>query len=317
MWSGRWVRFIDLFGQGPAARITEYGLDNNMASLALARANVLIERPSTICVLSIRKTSQFVKVRSVEHGGHTVATVTLNKPPVNSFDSKFTDELVNALRSIEESKEVDALVLKSDCPNVFSSGLDLNDLFSQPRSHLELFWRRVQDLWLQLYSSKLPTVAAINGHCLAAGTILAGACDYRVAVDGDYGIGVTAAKIGLIAPPWFLKMLVYTMGQRKTELALQLGRVFTPKDAMTVGLVDKVCTKDSLDTECWKSVEPFLHVSAESRATMKLSLRGDLIESFLKSREEDLDFFVSFILRDSVQDNLSKYIQQLKSRTRK
>lgn len=273
-------------------------------------------RSRLVLVVRQRYFSQFVKVRSEKHKKYSVATVTLDRPPVNSFDIAFTDELTRALKVIEKSGEVDALILKSNNPTIFSSGLDLHDLFAQPRSHLELFWQHVQDLWLQLYSSRLPTIAAINGHCLAGGTILATACDYRVAAEGNYGIGVTAAKIGVIAPPWFLKMLTYVMGQRNTELALQQGRVFTPKEATSVGLVDKVCSKDMMDEECWKALEPFLTVSAESRATMKLSLRVDLIDNFLKSREEDMDNFVNFILKESVQNNLGKYMEQLRSKAK-
>lgn len=272
--------------------------------------------PRSVLFIRQRYFSQFVEVRSEKHKKYCVATVTLNRPPVNSFDIAFTDELTRALKEIEKSGEVDALILKSKNPNIFSSGLDLHDLLAQPRSHLELFWQHVQDLWLQLYSSRLPTVAAINGHCLAGGTILAAACDYRVAIEGNYGIGVTAAKIGVIAPPWFLKMLTHVMGQRNTELALQQGCVFTPREAITVGLVDKVCSRDMMDEECWTALEPFLTVSAESRATMKLSLRADLIDSFLRSREEDVDNFVNFILRDSVQNNLGKYMEQLKSKAK-
>ena len=272
--------------------------------------------PRSVLVIRQRCFSQFVEVKSEKHSKYYVASVTLNRPPVNSLDVAFTEELTRALKKIEKSGEVDALILKSKNPNIFSSGLDLHDLFAQPRSHLELFWQHVQDLWLQLYSSRLPTIAAINGHCLAGGTILATACDYRVAVEGSYGIGVTAAKIGVVAPPWFLKMLTYVMGQRNTELALQQGRVFTPSEAMGVGLVDRVCPKDTMDEECWKALDPFLTVSAESRATMKLSLRMDLINNFLQSREEDMNNFVNFILKESVQSNLGKYMEQLKSKTK-
>lgn len=267
-------------------------------------------------ILTTRNSSQFVKVGTLKHDKYSVATVTLDRPPVNSVDVSFARDLAKTLKEIEVSSQVDALILKSNRPTVFSSGLDLNDLFAQPRSHLEIFWRHVQDVWLHLYSSKLPTVAAINGHCLAGGTILAAACDYRLAVGGDYGIGVTAAKIGLVAPPWFLKMLTYVMGQRNTELALQIGCVFTPKEAKAVGLIDQICTKDRLDAECLKALEPFLVVSAESRARMKRTLRADIIDSFLKSRERDTEDFVSFILRDSVQERLGKFIEQLERKSR-
>lgn len=65
-----------------------------------------------------------------------------------------------------------------------------------------------------------------------------------------------------------------------------------------------------------EALDPFLTVSAESRATMKLSLRVDLINNFLQSREEDMNNFVNFILKESVQSSLGKYMEQLKSKAK-
>ena len=99
---------------------------------------------------------------------------------------------------------------------------------------------------------------------------------------------------------------------------MQLGHVFIPRETMGVGLVDKVCSKDMMDEECWKALEPFLTVSPESQATMKLLLRADLIniDNFLKSREEDMNNMVNFILKESVQSNLGKFMEQLKSKAK-
>lgn len=157
-------------------------------------------------------------------------------------------------------------------------------------------------------------MAAINGHCLAGGTIIASSCDHRIAMEGDYRIGVTAAKVGVIAPKWFLKTLICLMGQRQTELALQQGRVFTPEEARKIGLVDEVCTSDLLQTRCAEALQPYLETFHEARSDMKLSLRDDLIKEFLQSRDEDMDKFVNFVLQGSVQDQLRNYIQKLKNK---
>lgn len=257
--------------------------------------------------------SQAVQVSAKSVANKCVSVITINNPPVNSFNIPLTAELTNVLKEIENSNS-DGLIITSSLPKTFSAGLDLNDLYQKPKDHLSLFWSHVQNLWFQLYTSKLPTIAAISGHCLAGGVIIASACDYRVAVDSDYRIGVTAAKIGVVAPPWFLAMLTHLMGQRQTELALQCGHVFTPLDAKVVGLVDKVCPPEELEATSIEAIKPYLSVSKEARAVMKQSLRAELAEKFLQRKDKDREDFVSYMLRDSVQKNLKKYIDSIKAK---
>ena len=247
-------------------------------------------------------------------GKYHVAKISMNHPPVNSFDIPLVASLTSHLEELQTSGKIDGIIITSGVSRTFSAGLDLKELHGVTPEHLRKFWKLVQDLWLCLYSSRVPTVAAINGHCLAAGTIIAAACDHRVAAEGEYGVGVTAAKVGIIAPSWFLLMLTHLMGQRQTELALQQGLLFKPEEALKMGLVDRVCKGERLAEESLSALEPYLSVSPLSRATMKLSLRGELIDRFVRTRTEDMEKFVGFVLQDSVQKNLGDYIQKLKSK---
>ncbi len=242
-----------------------------------------------------------------------VTSLTLNRPPVNSFDIAFASELASTLKEVEQSSS-QALILRSSLPTIFSAGLDLNVLHGISEDHLRTFWSHMQDIWYRLYSSRLVKVAAINGHCLAAGTIIAAACDYRVAVQGPFGLGVTAAKIGLVAPPWFLKTLSHLMGQRNTERYLQQGKAFTPNEALSVGLVDEVCPPAELEEKCYRALRPFLVVSQQARARMAYYLREELLEQFVATREQDMERFVEFMMRDSVQDGIKKQIELLKKK---
>jgi 3,2-trans-enoyl-CoA isomerase len=230
---------------------------------------------------------------------------------VNSLNLPFTSLLHHTLKEIEDSGLVDAVIVESRLPNVFSAGLDLHELHGVSRDHLDRFWSSVQDLWLQLYSSRLVTLSYINGHCLAAGTIIAAACDYRIACEGDYQIGVTAAKVGLVAPPWFLKLLSHLMGERRAEHILQIGRTFSPEEAVQVGLVDNICSSGNGADACLQALNPFLSVSQESRQRMKQYFRAELIDSFNVKRFEDKEDFLDFVLKESVQEQLGVYIQQL------
>ena len=238
-------------------------------------------------------------------GASTVARLTINRPPVNSFDMELTSAFTAKLKELIDSKQVDAIVLESSLSKVFSAGLDFKELCGVSEDHLRWFWLAVRDMWFNLYTSPLPVVAAIGGHCLAGGILLATACDHRIAAQGEYKIGVTAAKIGLVPPHWFLKTLTHLMGPRATEQHLQCGRVFTSDEALGVGLVDEVCGPGDLREAVRRALGPYLEVCHYTRAKIKLSLRRELVESFHQSEDRDIEDFVRLTLRDSTQQYLA------------
>lgn len=239
-----------------------------------------------------------------------VANICLHHSPVNSLNIPLTLELTQILKDVETSKAVDAIVLKSSLPGVFSAGLNLNDLHGKPQEHLELFWKSVQDCWLHLYSSRLATVAYISGHCLAAGVILAGACDYRLGVNGNYKLGITAARIGMVAPPWVFGMLSHIMGRRASERSIQTGQTFSPEEALEVGLLDRLSAPELAREECLNVLQSYLSVSQESRVTMKQYMKADFINDFERTRQQDLANFVEYVMRDSVQTNIGNYLKK-------
>lgn len=242
-------------------------------------------------------------------GKSKVATIYIHRAPVNSLNVPLTLELTQALKDVEAYKLVDAVVIKSSIPGVFSAGLDLNDLYGKPREHLELFWKSVQDCWLQLYSSRLATIAYVNGHCLAAGIIFAGACDYRLGVNGNYKLGITAASIGLVTPPWVQVMLSHIIGRRRTAYSLQTSQTFSPEEALKISLLDSLSAPESADADCINVLKSYLSVSQESRSTMKHYLRAEFISDFDVSRQNDLTNFVDYVMRDSVQQNIGNFLQ--------
>jgi len=241
-----------------------------------------------------------------------VAVLTMHRTPVNSLDFSFTKELSAAITEVESDTKVDALVIKSSIPGQFSAGLDLNELYRQSPEHLKQFWKSVQDFWLQLYSSRLATVAHINGHCLAAGIIVAAACDYRLAVEGEYKLGITAAKVGLVAPSWVMEMIAQIIGRRRVEFDIPTGTVYSPEEALEIGLIDALCTVQSGDEVCLEVVRRCLSVSQLSRVTMKSQMREKFICEFKRRQSDDLSNFVEFVSQDVVQQSVGEYFNKMK-----
>lgn len=259
-------------------------------------------------VRSFSGTHGLVTVSTEPLGPYTIAHLSINRPPVNSFDVTLVSDFTATFKELANSREVQAVVVKSSLPTVFSAGIDFKELCGASQDDLRQLWAVIRDMWFQLYSSRVTTLAAISGHCLAGGTLIAAACDHRIAAQGDFKIGVSAAKLGLVPPHWFLKNLAHLMGQRATEHHLQQGRVFPPDQALEVGLVDEVCEPGDMEERCREALQSYLDVCHDSRAEIKLSLRRDVIESFHQLEEEDVENFVRFTLRESTQKRLASML---------
>uniref|UniRef100_A0A2S2R726 Enoyl-CoA delta isomerase 1, mitochondrial n=1 Tax=Sipha flava TaxID=143950 RepID=A0A2S2R726_9HEMI len=167
-----------------------------------------------------------------------IATVTMNKSPVNSLNLEFLDEIKTELNKLEKDK-VKGMMLTSGLQKIFSAGLDITEFYNPNPDRLSKFWSTLQDTWLTLYKTPFPTAAIINGHSPAGGCLFAMSCDYRIMVGPKYTIGLNETKLGIVAPKWFIDTMVAVIGQRKAEISLTTGKMYTTDEALHIGLIDE------------------------------------------------------------------------------
>src|SRR5262245_3186329 len=114
-----------------------------------------------------------------EHGPVTV--VTLDRPPANALDRAFFEELTDLLARLDDPA-VRALVI-TGTGRFFSAGLDLFAVFAEEGAAFDEFTARFDAGFAALFAFRKPVVAAMNGHAIAGGAVLAAAADVRVAAD--------------------------------------------------------------------------------------------------------------------------------------
>ncbi|XP_028905122.1 enoyl-CoA delta isomerase 1, mitochondrial [Ornithorhynchus anatinus] len=244
-----------------------------------------------------------------------VAVIKMKSPPVNSFSLELLTEFVICLEKLENDKSCRGVIITSNSPGVFSAGLDLTEMCGRTPDHYAQYWKAVQELWLKLYASNLITVAAINGACPAGGCLVALTGDYRILADNPkYCIGLNETLLGIVAPFWFKDSMVNTIGHRQAERALQLGLLFPPAEALRVGLVDQVVPEEKVQSAATAAVGQWLAIPDHARQLTKAMMRKPTVERLLKGREADVQNFVSFVSRDSIQKSLHTYLQMLKQR---
>ncbi|KAH8249721.1 hypothetical protein KR032_011720 [Drosophila birchii] len=257
------------------------------------------------------------KLTSVEVNDKTgIATLTLNRPPVNSQNVQLLVDLQKSIGEIESNKSR-GLILTSACPNVFSAGLDILEMYNTDEERLRNIWFELQNAWIALYGSSLPTAAAINGHAPAGGCLLATACEYRVMLPKRL-IGLNETQLGIIAPKWLMSGFLNVLPQRVAERALTQGRLFTTEEALAEGLVDEIAnTKEEAIEKCAAFIGSFAKVNPLARSLTKLQFRAENIKEFEEIRKKDVDDFVALASRPEIQKVMGTYLENLKKKSKK
>ncbi|XP_029914854.1 enoyl-CoA delta isomerase 1, mitochondrial [Myripristis murdjan] len=244
-----------------------------------------------------------------------VAVMRMQSPPVNSMSLDFLTEFSISLEKLEMDKSCRGLIITSSLPKIFSAGLDIMEMYGKSPESCGVFWKAVQEMWLKLYGSNMVTIAAINGSSPAGGCLMSLACDYRIMAENPrYSIGLNETQLGIVAPFWFKDTMVSTVGHRTTEVALELGLLYSAPEALRVGLVDQLVPEDQVLQTATDTMAKWLAIPDHARQISKSMMRKPTIDKLMSNREADIQNFVTFITKDSIQKSLRMYLEMLKKR---
>ncbi|MGW1214973.1 enoyl-CoA hydratase [Streptomyces sp. NPDC002499] len=186
-----------------------------------------------------------------------IATLTLNRPEVaNAQNAALLDELDTAWTRAAEDEDVKVIVLRAEGRH-FSAGHDLKDRWPAP-NEITLEWiyraenRRYLEYTLRWRNVPKPSIAAVQGRCIAGGLMLCWPCDLIVAAeDALFSDPVVTMGIGGVEYHGH----TWELGPRKAKEILFTGRPLTAEEAERVGMVNKVVPRDQLDAEARELAE--------------------------------------------------------------
>ena len=176
---------------------------------------------------------------SVEHHGK-VAFAKLNNGVTNALNPKVVRELEAVLKQVKTDAGINGLVLGSSNEKFFSIGYDIPELFEMNRNDFKEFYRLFNRTCMDLFTLPKPTVAAITGHAIAGGCILALCCDYRFIAKGHKLVGLNEVKLGLPVPYLPDRLLHALVGVCKAREIMESGEFYPSNAALEVGFVDKI-----------------------------------------------------------------------------
>jgi enoyl-CoA hydratase len=204
-----------------------------------------------------------------------VAVVTFNRPPANAITRDFFRELEDLMPELT-TPGVRAVVVTGS-GRFFSAGLDLFEVFAYGSADFTDFTTRFDAGFLGLFALPKPVVAAVNGHAVAGGVVLAATADFRVMADGDGRVGLTEIQVGLPFPVSVLEIVRYACaGPHLTELLCR-GLTYPPRAACTRQLVDEVVPAADLMQRSAALARELAALSPSAFAATKRALRAETL----------------------------------------
>jgi enoyl-CoA hydratase/carnithine racemase len=187
---------------------------------------------------------------SVSRERDGVALIHLNRPPANSYDRAFLDDLNAAVDEVRWDGDVRGAVLVSDlAPRFFSAGADINNFKSSTQEQRVMTVLHAQEILLKIERTPKVFVAAISGHALGGGLEIALACDFRFAADSEFRIGLPEVTLGLLPGNGGTQRLTRLVGRTRALDMMITNQQINAARALEIGLVERVFPADRLVAE--------------------------------------------------------------------
>ena len=169
-----------------------------------------------------------------------VGHIVLDRPPANSYDKAFLDDLSAAIDEARFTAAVKAIVVRSASEKFFSAGADVKMFAATDADYQAAFVIHANEIMSKLERTPKVVVAAINGHCLGGGLEIAMCCDFRFAAEGGYNIGLPEVTLGVLPGTGGTQRLPRLIGRQKALDLMLRGAAVQPVEAKELGIVDEL-----------------------------------------------------------------------------
>jgi cyclohexa-1,5-dienecarbonyl-CoA hydratase len=239
------------------------------------------------------------------HPGPRVASIVLNRPPLNIINLEMLDEL-NAAWSEVEDLRAQVAVISGAGDRAFSAGVDVADHSpGKIETMLEKFHRTI----LRIRRSDCVSVAGIHGHTLGGGAELAMMCDLIIAADNAQ-IGQPEISLGCY-PPVAVAYLPGAIGFHKASEMVLLGEPVSAAEAERLGIINKVVPRANLTETIDSYVERLLTKSSAVLAVTKRALREGAGHHFEKALDRSQELYLRDLTRtEDMVEGINAFLEK-------
>lgn len=179
-------------------------------------------------------------------GGAPVGYITLDKPPANSYDIEFMEELGVAVDAAAGDAAVKVVILRSASRKFFCAGADIKAFLSNDTAGNMKMISRGHEVLASIADVPKVFIAQIEGHALGGGLEITLACDLRFGARGRYKLGVPEVTLGLLPGNGGTQRLSRLIGAPKALDLMVTGRAISPGEAHNLGVLNRLWAADAI-----------------------------------------------------------------------
>jgi enoyl-CoA hydratase/carnithine racemase len=228
-----------------------------------------------------------------------IGTITLDKPPANSYDLEYIQELGAAVDEVARNDDVKVAIVRSASEKFFSAGADIKAFQAGPlERNLEMIETSHRTLSSIAAIPKI-FIAAINGHALGGGLEIPLACDLRFAAEGEYRLGVPEVTLGLLPGNGGTQRLPRLIGWSRALELMVTGRTVSPGEAYELGIVNALFPADQLQestlefartlaagaTKAIGNIKLAVHRGIDTELERGLAIERELVPDLFRSED--------------------------------
>jgi enoyl-CoA hydratase len=214
-----------------------------------------------------------------------IAVATMRHGKVNALDIEFCEALASCFHDLRAS-DVKAVVLTGQ-GKAFSAGVDLKRLSEGGADYVRKFLPALHKLYDAVFFHPRPVVAAVNGHAIAGGAVLACCADRRIMARDGGRIGVTELLVGVPFPALAFEIVRFAVPARYIAEFTFSGATYETGAAFDRGWVDEVSEPHSLLDDAIAAARRLAALSPPAFTQTKMQIRQAVSERLATSNATD------------------------------
>ena len=256
--------------------------------------------------MSQESSRQFVRW-SVADG---VATLVLDRPPLNALSYQAKEEIAACLEEMGADPAVRCVVVFGSGGRAFSVGSDIKEfpevtargLGRQRAIHEHAVYNRLDFF-------PVPTIAAIEGHCLGGGLELALACDLRVASDASR-LGLPEVKLGVFPAGGGTERLPRLIGESRARELIYTGEPVDAQEAWRIGLVNRVVPTSQALAAAQELGRAIAARSAVTLRTVKAVMDRGVAMDLFQAQQVAIEAIGELFQSEAVREGVTAFLEK-------
>lgn len=215
-----------------------------------------------------------------------IAVLRMVHGPVNAMDTELCEAIGERFRALADDPATAVVITGSG--RTFSAGADLRRYLDEGEPYVARFLPALAGAFRAMFELTKPVVAAVNGHAIAGGCVLAATADVTVMAEGKGRIGVPELKVGVPFPRVALEVLRHAVGDIAARRLVVGALTYPPAEAQAIGLVDHVVPAEEVLGRAVEAARALASgIPADTFAVTKTQLRREHLERAARYGDED------------------------------